>query len=95
MNIESVDKDLNETPSSEPNLYDLGIREEESETIESTIADQTEQEVQEREDPRLKEGGGGFRGVVKEVQSALSGGLQDTASSLATFPERTVDMFSG
>ena len=30
MNIESVDKDLNETPSSEPNLYDLGIREEES-----------------------------------------------------------------
>ena len=95
MNIESVDKDLNETPSSEPNLYDLGIREEESETIEGTIADQTEQEVQEREDPRLKEGGGGFRGVVKEVQSALSGGLQDTASSLATFPERTVDMFSG
>ena len=95
MNIESVDKDLNETPSSEPNLYDLGIREEESETIEGTIADQTEQEVQEREDPRLKEGGGGFRGVVKEVQSALSGGLQDTASSLATLPERTVDMFSG
>ena len=36
-----------------------------------------------------------IRGLAKEAQSILSGGLQDTASSLATFPERTFDAFSG
>ena len=37
----------------------------------------------------------GFKALVKEGQSILSGGLQDTASSLTTFPERTVDALSG
>ena len=37
----------------------------------------------------------GIKGLAKEGQSILSGGLQDTASSLATFPERTMDAFSG
>ena len=37
----------------------------------------------------------GIRGIAKEAQSILSGGLQDTASSLATFPERTFDALSG
>ena len=46
-------------------------------------------------DPREREGGGGLRGVVKEVQSAIGGGLQDTASSVVTLPERAIDMFSG
>ena len=46
-------------------------------------------------DPRNQEGGGGFKGVVKEFQSAIGGGLQDTASSIVTFPERAIDMFSG
>ena len=46
-------------------------------------------------DPRNKEGGGGFKGAVKEFQSAIGGGLQDTASSIVTFPERAIDMFSG
>ena len=36
-----------------------------------------------------------IRGIAKEAQSILSGGLQDTASSIATFPERTFDAFSG
>ena len=36
-----------------------------------------------------------LRGIAKEAQSILSGGLQDTASSIATFPERTFDAFSG
>ena len=53
------------------------------------------QELKERADPREKEGGGGFKGAVRELESALTGGLQDTASSLATFPERTIDAFSG
>ncbi len=49
----------------------------------------------ELDDPRNKEGGGGLRGVVKEIQSAIGGGLQDTASSVVTLPERAIDMFSG
>ena len=36
-----------------------------------------------------------IRGLAKEAQSIISGGLQDTASSIATFPERTFDAFSG
>ena len=49
----------------------------------------------ELDDPREREGGGGLRGVVKEIQSAIGGGLQDTASSVVTLPERAIDMFSG
>ena len=37
----------------------------------------------------------GAKALIKEGQSILSGGLQDTASSLATFPERTADALSG
>ena len=47
-----------------------------------------------QDDPREAEKWG-FKGLVKEGQSILSGGLQDTASSIATFPERTIDAFSG
>jgi len=56
---------------------------------------QQEQVQAEVNDPRNKEGGGGFRGAAKEVQAALGGGIQDTASSLITLPERAIDMFSG
>ena len=37
----------------------------------------------------------GYQRFCKRAQSILSGGLQDTASSIATFPERTFDAFSG
>ena len=37
----------------------------------------------------------GAKALIKEGQSILSGGLQDTASSIATFPERTVDAITG
>ena len=37
----------------------------------------------------------GLKALAKEGQSILSGGIQDTASSLATFPERTVDALTG
>ena len=37
----------------------------------------------------------GAKALIKEGQSILSGGLQDTASSIATFPERTIDAISG
>ena len=56
---------------------------------------QEEQTLAEKEDPRNKEGGGGLRGIVKEFKSAVTGGVQDTASSLVTLPERAIDMFSG
>ena len=48
----------------------------------------------ELDDPRNAEEWG-FKALVKEGQSILAGGAQDTASSLATFPERTVDALSG
>ena len=52
------------------------------------LQQQQEQATAEFEDPRDKEGGGGIRGVSKEIRSAIGGGLQDTASSLVTLPER-------
>jgi len=50
------------------------------------------QEVQ--DDPRNEENWGA-KALIKEGQSILSGGIQDTASSIATFPERTIDALSG
>ena len=58
-----------------------------------TVAEETQGQA-EVDDPRNAENWG-FKALVKEGQSILSGGLQDTASSIATFPERTIDAFSG
>ena len=55
---------------------------------------QETQALSEQNDPRNAERWG-LNAYVKEAQSILSGGLQDTASSVATFPERTVDAISG
>ncbi|AAX44214.1 internal virion protein [Prochlorococcus phage P-SSP7] len=59
------------------------------------LQQQQEQAQAEFDDPRNKEGGGGLRGISKEIRSAIGGGLQDTASSIVTLPERAIDMFSG
>jgi len=48
----------------------------------------------EQEDPRNKENWG-IGGVVKELQSAFMGGIQDTGSSIVTAPERLIDMATG
>ena len=48
----------------------------------------------EQEDPRNAEKSG-VRAVVKELQSAFSGGLQDTGSSIVTAPERVLDAING
>ena len=53
-----------------------------------------QQAVDTQADPRNSETWGA-KALIKEGQSILSGGLQDTASSIATFPERTVDALSG
>ena len=55
---------------------------------------QETQALSEQNDPRNAERWG-LNAYVKEAQSILSGGLQDTASSVATFPERTIDAISG
>ena len=94
MNTETVNQDFNSPLTEEELKYQESLKDQPKST-DDIIQEQVDTEVQQREDPRTQPDGGGFRGVVKEIQSALSGGLQDTASSLATFPERTIDAFSG
>ena len=53
-----------------------------------------EQALAEQDDPRNAEKWG-IRAVAKELQSAATGGAQDTLSSVTTFPERTIDALSG
>ena len=49
----------------------------------------------EQEDPRDTEESWGIPAVAEELKSAVLGGIQDTASSIQTFPERVVDTLSG
>ena len=57
------------------------------------VAEETQAKA-EVDDPRDAEKWG-FNAYAKEAQSILSGGIQDTASSITTFPERTIDAVSG
>ena len=61
---------------------------------EAQVAYEQEIDQEASEDPRDKENWG-VRGLVKEAGSIISGGIQDTMSSISTFPERTVDALSG
>ena len=72
--------------------YQLQV--EAQERAQETLEQQDKQAVAEQEDPRNAENWGA-KALIKEGQSILSGGLQDTASSIATFPERTIDALSG
>ena len=67
-------------------------QEAEAQIQEKEVAEETKA-LATQDDPRNADDWG-FKALVKEGQSILSGGLQDTASSLATFPERTVDALS-
>ena len=69
-------------------------KEEADRVVQQEQTDVKKQESAELEDPR-DAGTWGAKALIKEGQSILSGGLQDTASSIATFPERTVDALSG
>ena len=73
-------------------------RREEIETIleetQETQDAEAAQAMAEVEDPRNKKGWG-LKAIGKELGSAITGGLQDTGSSLVTIPERAIDMFSG
>jgi len=48
----------------------------------------------EQDDPRNREQWG-LPGVAEELKSAVLGGVQDTASSIQTFPERAIDTLTG
>jgi len=52
------------------------------------------QALSEQADPRNADKWG-MKAVAKELQSVVTGGVQDTASSMMTFPERTVDALTG
>jgi len=92
------DVDLKALEREEKELEDIIQQNKETEEndtlVENQDAQETAQALAEQKDPRDAEQWG-FKALVKEGQSILSGGLQDTASSIATFPERTVDALSG
>ena len=75
-------------------LNEERARLEESKKLKAEAEEKEEQALAEQEDPRDSETWGA-KAFIKEGQSILSGGLQDTASSIATFPERTADALSG
>ncbi len=80
----------------ETDQYHNQVAERESEAgerAEQEAAAQT-QALAEQEDPRNKENWG-VAGVVKELQSAFTGGTQDTASSIVTLGERVIDTATG
>ena len=61
---------------------------------EENLEAENTQAAAEQDDPRNQEQWG-IGGVVKELQSAFVGGVQDTASSIVTLPERGLDMMTG
>ena len=69
-------------------------QEEAQEVVQREEEETEKQALSEQADPRNADKWG-FKGLVKEGQSILTGGLQDTASSMLTFPERTVDALTG
>ena len=91
IDVEGMQNTINETADYIDQLRQENQATEQAQEQRQTTADQ---EVAEAEDPRNKENWG-FNALVKEGQSILSGGLQDTASSITTVGERTIDAFSG
>ena len=71
-------------------------QQQEAERLENANQAQTElnQKNAEIDDSRNKENWGAGE-YVKEAFSAIGGGLQDTASSLITLPERVIDLATG
>ena len=75
-------------------IAEENARQEEVQAVEQQQTDTAAQYAAEQADPRNKDQWG-VGGVVKELQSAFLGGLQDTASSVVTAPERLLDVASG
>ena len=75
-------------------LKELEERNAQKQAVEQEATEKEEQALAQQEDPRNSDTWGA-KAFIKEGQSIISGGLQDTASSIATFPERTIDALSG
>ena len=99
MNEEELRVDTSALPTLDDmaDAFDADKEEEEQQLQRNLVAKNERQQYEAvREDPRnVEKGIGGFAGVSKEIGSAIGGGLQDTASSVTTFTERTVDALSG
>ena len=67
---------------------------EQARQVEQNISEEDQQTQAELDDPRNEERWG-LKAVAKELQSVVTGGIQDTLSSVATFPERTIDAVNG
>ena len=93
--IEFDDNDLDNLEQEALKISDAYNKRKQAEEASVQAEQQVEQQAaDETYDPRNADTWGA-KALIKEGQSILSGGLQDTASSLATFPERTADALSG
>ena len=93
--IEFDDNDLNNLEQQALNISDSYNKRKQQELQTEQVKANVEQQADDVQfDPRNADTWGA-KALIKEGQSILSGGLQDTASSLATFPERTIDALSG
>ena len=93
--IEFDDNDLDNLEQEALKISDAYNQRKQAEEASLEAEQQVEQQAaDETYDPRNADTWGA-KALIKEGQSILSGGLQDTASSLATFPERTIDALSG
>ena len=94
-----IDIDAQALENAQLELQTLAEEEEKNQALQiqqqQLLQQQAEQTQAAIDDPRNQEGGGGVRGFAKEIQTAIGGGIQDTASSIVTLPERAIDMFSG
>ena len=94
-----IDIDTQALENAQLELQTLAEEEEKNRVLQQQrdiqLQQQIEQSQAELNDPREAEGGGGIRGITKEIGAAIGGGIQDTASSIVTLPERAIDMFSG
>ena len=87
-----VDKELLDQASYVLGGIQTGIEQADKLQQEATVEDATIES--EQDDPRNREQWG-LPGVAEELKSAVLGGVQDTASSIQTFPERAIDTISG
>ena len=72
----------------------LEVQTQEAQQKQLADAEATNKAVANKEDPRSDGVGFNLGDVGAELSSALGGGLQDAASSVATLPERAADMFT-
>ena len=87
-----VDKELLDQASYVLGGVQTGIEQADTIQQEAAVEDATIQS--EQDDPRNREQWG-LPGVAEELKSAVLGGVQDTASSIQTFPERALDTITG